>query len=313
MSKRPVVVIAGPTASGKSDLACAVAERFGGVVVNGDSLQLYRDLRILTARPTDADMARAAHRLYGVLAADSRCSAGEWARMASGEIDRCGSRLPVVVGGSGLYLEALLRGLHRIPETPAALRSQLRERLGREGAERLHAELTARDPLTAGRIPPGDSQRLVRALEVLLHTGRGLAAWWADGAAGGPAGLDAFTVTVMPPRGALHAACDRRLEAMLAAGALEEVARFVAMDPPPDSPLWRAVGVRPIADFIAGGIGRGEMVARVQRDTRRYAKRQRTWFRHRTAAALRCGAASGREREDVILPGIERFLLTAAV
>ncbi len=275
------------------------------MVVNADSLQLYGDLGILTARPGPAELRLVPHRLYGILPGDARCSAGDWRRMALGEIGRCGPRLPVVVGGSGLYLEALTRGLHRIPRIPPRLRAALGERLRTEGPAALHSELEERDPASAARLEPGDGQRVVRALEVLAHTGRGLAAWRAGSAPDPEAGVAFFTIAVMPPRETLYAACDRRFGEMLAAGVLAEVEAFAASDPPADCPLWKAVGARTIARHLAGGIAREEMGARVRRETRNYAKRQLTWFRNRLAPDLACDGDAAH-----VLPEIRRFLLT---
>ena len=283
------------------------------MVINADSLQLYRDLPILTARPTAAEEARAPHRLYGLLASDERRSAGQWRGMALAEIDACAAdgRLPVVVGGSGLYLSALLDGLHRIPPVPRAVRAELGRRLDAEGPRALHAELAARDPETAGRLAPGDSQRIVRALEVLSHTGRGLAAWQEAAAREAAPGTAFFTIAVMPPRDVLYAACERRFRGMLAAGAVAEVEAFVAAGPPDGCPLWKAVGVRPIANLLAGAISEGEMTELAARDTRRYAKRQVTWFRNRFRADLGCGTGDPEDRGAGVLDAVGRFLLTA--
>lgn len=283
------------------------------MVINADSLQLYRDLPILTARPTADEEARVPHRLYGLLASDERRSAGEWREMALAEIGACAAagRLPVVVGGSGLYLSALLDGLHRIPPIPRAVRAGLRRRLEAEGPRALHAELAARDPETAGRLAPGDSQRIVRALEVLSHTGRGLAAWQEAAAREAAPGTAFFTIAVMPPRDVLYAACERRFRAMLAAGAVAEVEAFIAAGPPDDCPLWKAVGVRPIAELLEGAIPEEEMTDLAGRDTRRYAKRQVTWFRNRFRADLGCETGDPEDRGAGVLDAVGRFLLTA--
>ena len=283
------------------------------MVINADSLQLYRDLPILTARPGAAEEARVPHRLYGLLASDERRSAGEWRTMALAEIDACAAagRLPVIVGGSGLYLSALLDGLHRIPPVPRAVRAGLRGRLEAEGPRALHAELAARDPGTAGRIAPGDSQRIVRALEVLSHTGRGLAAWQEAAAREAAPGGAFFTIAVMPPRDVLYAACERRFRGMLAAGAVAEVEAFIAAGPPDGCPLWKAVGVRPIAGLLEGAISEDEMIGLAGRDTRRYAKRQVTWFRNRFGADLACATGDPDDRGAGVLDAVGRFLLTA--
>ena len=302
MTAKPVVVVGGPTAGGKSVLALAVAEEFGGTVINADSMQIYRDLKILTARPEAAALRRAPHRLYGLLKADERCTAGRWRRMALPEIR--GARVPVVVGGTGLYLRALVDGLDEIPEIPEAVRRRLEERLAAEGPAALHRELELRDPETARRLAPGDRQRISRALEVLDHTGRGLARWQTGDAATGE--FRFFTIVVMPNRERLFAACDARFRRMVEAGAVEEIRRLADMSAAAGSPLWKAIGAEPIRKFLEGSVSRDEMFERAQRDTRRYAKRQITWFRNQVAAdRLVCGSDPGRA-----FPDLARFLLT---
>lgn len=285
---QPVLVVAGPTASGKSALALAVAEEFGGVVINADSMQMYRELRILTARPSAADEARAPHRLYGVLSAGERCSAGRWRQMALAEIAQAGraGRPPVVCGGTGLYLKALMDGLAPIPDVPPAIRRQVAARLATVGATALHAELSVRDPRMAGRLAPTDSQRIARALEVLEATGRSLADWQASPTVGQPPDVSPVSILLAPPREVLYAACDRRLEAMLAQGALDEVRQLNAMALSPSLPAMKAVGVREFSSYLAGDCDLPTALASAQQATRRYAKRQMTWFRNQFVADL---------------------------
>lgn len=286
MSLQRVLIVCGPTASGKSGLALALAERFDGVLINADSMQVYRDLAVVTARPGEDDLSRAPHRLYGFLDASDKCSAGQWRDLALAEIGDAAAagRLPIVVGGTGLYLKALMRGLHDLPDVPGQVREALMERLEREGPGALHAELLAADPETASRLAPGDRQRIVRALEVLQHTGRGLADWQRGETDGAPPGLDFHTLLLNPPRADLYAACDTRFETMLESGALDEVRQFAEINPAADTPLWKAVGVRPLARYLAGEIEKDAMTEQAQRDTRRYAKRQMTWFRNQIVA-----------------------------
>lgn len=304
MTAKPVVVVGGPTASGKSALALAVAEKFGGAVINADSMQIYRDLEILTARPGAAALRRAPHRLYGLLEADERCTAGRWRRMALPELRS--ARVPVVVGGTGLYLRALVDGLDEIPEVPDAVRRRLEERLAAEGPAALHRELELRDPETARRLSPGDRQRIARALEVLNHTGRGLARWQTGDAETGE--FRFFTIVVMPHRERLFAACDARFQRMVEAGAIEEIRRLAGRSAAVGSPLWKAIGAEPIRKFLEGSISRDEMFERAQRDTRRYAKRQITWFRNQVAADY----PVGNPEPGRVFPEIARFLLTEA-
>ena len=304
MTAKPVVVVGGPTASGKSVLALAVAEKFGGTVINADSMQIYRDLEILTARPDADALRRVPHRLYGLLEADEQCTAGRWRRMALPEIH--GARVPVVVGGTGLYLRALVDGLDEIPEVPDAVRLRLMKRLAAEGSAALHRELELRDPETARRLAPGDRQRIVRALEVLNHTGRGLAHWQTGDVATGE--FRFFTIVVMPHRERLFGACDARFRRMVEAGAIEEVRRLADRSVAGGSPLWRAIGAEPIRKFLEGIISRDEMFEQAQRDTRRYAKRQITWFRNKVAA----DHLTRRLDPGRVFPEIARFLLTEA-
>jgi len=276
----PVVVITGPSASGKSGLALALAGAFGGEVVNADSMQVYRELAILTARPGPDALAQAPHRLYGVLPGGTPCSAGQWRELAVAAIEtaRSAGRLPILVGGSGLYLKALKQGLAPLPAVPAAVRAAARALLDDVGPVALHAALAARDPVMAARLRPSDSQRLVRAWEVLEATGRSLAEWQGEGAE--PLAPYRFLeIVLLPPRDALYAACNVRFEAMMAAGALAEVEALLALGLDPGLPVMKAVGVPELAALLRGEIGEAEAVARAQQATRRYVKRQMTWQR----------------------------------
>ena len=219
----PVFVVGGPTASGKSAFAMALAERFDGVVINADSMQVYRDLAILTARPSAGDEARVPHRLFGLLDAADICSVARWRDLALAEIDaaHADGRRAIVVGGSGLYLRALMSGIAPVPPIPQAVRDAARARHVELGAMAFHAALAGRDPVMAARLAPGDRQRTIRAWEVIEATGRSLADWQAETAAAVPFVFD--VVLLLPPRAALYAACDSRFAAMLDVGALDEV------------------------------------------------------------------------------------------
>src|SRR5690625_1029391 len=222
---RPLaLVVAGPTASGKSALALRLAEELRGAVVNADSLQVYRELRILTARPSDRDMARVPHRLYGILSAQEQCTAGRWRELALREMNdlKEEGRLPIVTGGTGLYLKALEEGLYQIPPVPAAVRKEAEALLASGRRERLRNELAEGDPDTYARLHPNDSQRLLRAWEVLRATGRALSDWQKEPAAA-PAPWRFAWIVLLPPREELYASIDRRFEAMVEAGALDEV------------------------------------------------------------------------------------------
>ncbi len=282
--RKPVLIVGGPTASGKSALALDAAEALGGVVVNADSMQLYRELDVIAARPGPEDEARAPHRLYGVLPAAERGSAARWRAMALEAIAEAHGegRLPVVVGGTGLYLRALMQGLSEVPPIPEEIRRAAHARLKALGGEAFRAELTARDP-AAAKLNPGDTTRLTRAWEVAEATGRPLSDWQREAAEGAPPGL-AFAVIVLdPPRDALYAVCDRRFGVMMERGALEEVRRLDALRLDPELPAMKALGVPELRAHLGGELALDEAVEAARRSTRRYAKRQVTWFRHQLA------------------------------
>ncbi|MCB9959116.1 MAG: tRNA (adenosine(37)-N6)-dimethylallyltransferase MiaA [Rhodospirillaceae bacterium] len=278
-----VVVVAGPTASGKSALAADLAEDLGGVVINADSMQVYRDLAILTARPDAAAEARAPHRLYGVIDGAEACSAARWRQLALVEIAeaQAAGLVPIVVGGTGLYLRALTGGLAPVPEIPAPVRAAALAMIEAEGLAALRADLVRRDPVMAQRLRPRDRQRLIRAWEVVTATGRSLAQWQADPTLPGPA---ASWVIVLPERADLYAACNARLLAMVAAGALEEVRRLVARGLDPGLPVMKALGVPEFIAHLHGEMALQAAVAAAQQATRRYAKRQTTWLRTQVIA-----------------------------
>lgn len=264
----------------------ALAERLGGVVINADAMQLYRDLRILTARPDEADYARAPHVLYGVLPPDPPANAAWWrgAALAALAEARTSGRVPILCGGSGLYLAALVKGLAAIPPVSDAARAAARARLAAIGPAALHAELAALDPETASKLRPSDPQRLARALEVWLATGRGLAAWQAAPASP-PEGWRFVTIEIDPTRAALRAAIARRFAAMLAAGACAEVRALLALGLDPALPLLRAHGVPELAAYLRAEITLAEAVLRAELVTGQYTKRQATWFRHHRLSA----------------------------
>jgi tRNA dimethylallyltransferase len=279
------VLIAGPTASGKSALALEFAQRAGGVVINADSVQVYRDLRVLSARPTPAEEATVPHRLYGHVDAAINFSAGAFvadAQTALAEA-RAQGRLAVFVGGTGLYFKALTSGLSAVPPIPPSIRDGVRARLERNGVEALHRELSAIDPATAVRLRPRDRARIARALEVVEATGRSLTDWHREGLPPLlPAG-SSRALFLAPEREPLYARIDARFDAMLKAGALEEVERLAARGLDPLLPAMKAHGVPALIRHLAGEISLEEATAIGKADTRHYAKRQFTWFRHQLA------------------------------
>jgi tRNA dimethylallyltransferase len=276
------VLIAGPTASGKSALALELAQKTGGVVINTDSMQVYRDLSVITARPTAAEEALVPHRLYGHVDASVNFSAGAWVADAAqllAEV-RAENRLPIFVGGSGLYFKALTRGLSAVPPVPAEIRDAVRARLERDGVEALHAELARRDSVSAERLKSRDRTRVARALEVVEATGRSLNDWHREGLPPlVPAG-EYSAVFLAPERDRLYARIDARFDAMLTAGALEEVTALAARRLDPSLPAMKAHGVPALIRYLKGEITREEAAEIGRADTRHYAKRQFTWFRH---------------------------------
>ena len=279
---KSAVLIAGPTASGKSALALEVAARTGGIVINADSMQVYRDLRIITARPSDEEMRQAPHRLYGHIGAEEIYSAGRWLREAEAEIAaaRAAGKLAIVIGGTGLYFSALLKGLSAVPEVPADVRQQVRALGDTKDNEALHAHLAARDPRTASELRVPDRQRILRALEVVEATGRGLAEWREDPGVPVLTSDDYRAIFLETDREALGKRIDARFDMMLTEGAIEEVKALKARNLDPKMPALKAHGVPWLTKYLDGEIPLEEAALLGKRDTRQYAKRQETWFRN---------------------------------
>jgi len=276
-----VWLIAGPTASGKSALALRMAEALDGEIVNADSMQIYRDLRVLTARPSDEEEARAPHHLFGVADASDGWSVGRWLFAAVEAIQaiQARGRTPILVGGTGLYFLALTRGLADIPAVPEAVRRQVEQTFDEAGETAVREALQAVDPAAAARIYPGDRQRLVRALSVARATGRALSEWQADTR---PVIADYRAVVIEPPRAALYARCDARFAAMVEQGALEEARALLARNLDTALPLMKAVGLRELGRHLSGELSLEAAIALGAQETRRYAKRQTTWFANQT-------------------------------
>jgi tRNA dimethylallyltransferase len=276
-----VVLIAGPTASGKSRLAMELAERIGGVVVNADSMQVYCEPRVLTARPNDADMARVPHLLYGHVSVRDLYSVGRYQSDAADALARARAmdRIPIFTGGTGMYFSALTEGLASIPPIPAAIRERARAKLEEIGVAALHAELAARDPETAMQLRLTDPQRVLRAYEVFEATGRSLARWQKE--TGKPVldrlQLRKFVVDI--PRPELRARIETRFRAMLSEGALEEAAALEGLDP--SLPAAKILGLRELWSLRRGELSETEAVTLAVTATRQFAKRQMTWFRNR--------------------------------
>jgi tRNA dimethylallyltransferase len=275
--------MAGPTASGKSAAAVTLAREFGATVVNADSMQVYADLRVLTARPTRSEEGLAPHRLFGEVDGAVNYSVGRWARQAREVLAGLAGRPAIFVGGTGLYFRALTEGLSDMPDVPEEVRAAVRERAEGRSTPDLHAELAAADPETATRLRPSDRQRVLRALEVFAGTGRPLAAFH------GPRGEPPLApgawsgLFLAPDREALYAHIDARFDAMIAGGALDEVARLAARRLDPALPVMRAHGVPHLIAHLEGRLTLAEAAERAKLDTRHYAKRQFTWARHQLA------------------------------
>ena len=271
-----MALIAGPTASGKSALAVRLAQASGGVVINADASQVYADLAILSARPSEAEMAGVPHRLFGHVDGAQACTAARWAAEARVEIDRAHEqgRLPILVGGTGLYLRTLLDGIAPVPDIDPAIRAEVRAL----PVAQAHAALTQEDPPAAARLAPADTTRVARALEVVRSTGKPLAQWQQHKSGGIGDRITLSPLILLPPRDWLIARCDVRFEQMVEGGAVEEVEALLARNLSPDLPVMRAIGVPELAAWLAGDIDREAMLERGRIATRQYAKRQYTWF-----------------------------------
>jgi tRNA dimethylallyltransferase len=295
------VLIAGPTASGKSALALKLAAELGGVIINADSMQVYRDLRVITARPTPQEEAQQPHKLYGHVDAAENYSVGRWLGDAQAALDeaKAAGHVPIIVGGTGLYFMALTRGLAAVPPIPPDIRARVRGRLESEGVAPLYAELSERDPEIAQRVMPGDRSRITRALEVVLATGRSLSDWHREGmpAVIQPARAARFFLHV--DREELGRRIDTRFDTMLASGALAEVERLAARGLNPMLPAMKAHGVPWLIRHLRGEIRLDEAAEGGKRDTKRYIKRQATWFRNQMPDWHWAGA------EEILVRGLE--------
>ncbi|MGB2036508.1 MAG: tRNA (adenosine(37)-N6)-dimethylallyltransferase MiaA [Candidatus Puniceispirillaceae bacterium] len=286
-SASPYIMIAGPTASGKSQLAIDLARRFGGAVINADSMQLYADLTVLTARPQPQEMQDIPHHLFGICDAAHRASVAEWLGLAATAIAnvRAAGQLPIIVGGTGMYLQAGLRGIAPVPDVPADLHQHCIDLYRELGGAKFRDALAGYDADIAARLVDGDSQRLVRAMGVAMATDRPLS-WWQQQPHKGALLGSVVTIAMMPPRPTLYDRINQRFDHMLMHGAVDEVARLMARQLDPGLPLMKALGVAPIAAFLQGDITKDDAAFIAKRDSRRYAKRQMTWIRNNFNAQI---------------------------
>ena len=281
--KPPLALIAGPTASGKSDLAVRAALAAGeAVVINADSAQVYADLAVLSARPSEAEMQGVPHRLFGAWDGACPCSAADWATAARAEIAaaHAAGALPILVGGTGLYIRTLLDGIAPVPPIDPDVRAEVRAL----PVAQAYAALACEDPERAAALAPADTARIARSLEVMRSTGKPLAAWQAERTGGIGHTLSLRPLILMPERAWLYERCDRRFAQMWHGGAIAEVRALLARQLDPELPVMRAIGVPEVADFLAGTCTEAEAIAAGSQSTRRYAKRQYTWLRHQPPA-----------------------------
>jgi tRNA dimethylallyltransferase len=285
MQAADVILIAGPTASGKSRVALELAARTGATIINADSMQVYRELRLITARPTAEDEAAVPHRLYGHVAAATRYSVGQWLREAAAALKeaRAAGRGAIVVGGTGLYFKALTEGLAEVPPIPEEVRAAVREDARRLPPQALHDRLAAIDPEGARSVRVSDKARLVRALEVIEATGRTLGDWQRRQPTLAVVEAPAARIVLAPPMPLLHRRISERAERMAAEGAMAEAAALAALGLEAELPAMKAIGAREFLAHVAGDTSLVEAIAAVKTETRRYAKRQMTWFRNQMA------------------------------
>lgn len=287
MLKNPVLVIAGPTASGKSALAAEAAQALNGVVLNCDSMQIYKDIPIIAAAPTEAEKKLAEHRLFEIYDCDKRGNVVDWLNLCAAEIHKlwAENRLPVVVGGTGFYAEALLNGVTPIPETPPEIRLQLQERLGKFGLAELYAELQQKDAEIAAKLNPNDKTRIIRALEVIAATGIKLSEWYKKPLIQKLPEVHFVTVKIMPELEVIAERCCLRLDKMVnELGVLSEIERLLSRGADENMPAMKALGVPELSLFIKGQATLEEALALAKLHTRQYAKRQRTWLKNKMSA-----------------------------
>ncbi len=310
-ARKLVIVIAGPTASGKSALAVRTAETFRGTVINADSIQMYRDLNILSGCPDVNYLIRAPHRLFGFLPIKDSSSVAVWRDLAIQIISESwqGGRVPIICGGSGMYLRALIDGFSKVPKIPQKIRLSARQQFEELGNLAFYKDLLQRDPIMGSRIMPSDRQRMIRAWEVIETTGHSLSRWQEDNFSSSDS-LSFFTILLMPERKRLYANCDYRFLEFLARGALDEVRGIIKLGLSSELPGMKALGLNQLTRYLKGELRLEEAIEVAQRDTRRFAKRQLTWFRNQFSSNYVINAQYSESIEKEIFPKIRQFLLT---
>ncbi len=301
MQTSKIIVIAGPTASGKSGLALTLAEETNGIVINADSMQVYKDIPILAATPTTADISRAPHKLYGIYDAVYRGNVVEWLNLCQTEINLAkeNNKTPIIVGGTGMYIEALTKGVTPIPETPEDIRQQVTTILATEGLSNLHKKLAEIDPETAARLSENDTTRIRRAWEIWLHTGKNLSYWHSVPLISKFAPKDFVTIYINPPREALDMRGRIRFDIMMKNGALDEAQTLIKRNLPDSLPAMKALGVQELKAYFNGECLLNEAIENAKLHTRQYAKRQTTWFNNRFDADFRFKACYNEDKNFV--------------
>jgi len=305
-----ILIVGGPTASGKSELALDLARKFRGTIINADSMQMYRELRLLTARPSPAEEKIVPHRLYGAIAGRERCSAGRWRSLALSEIDSAqrAGRLPILVGGTGLYFRSLLKGLAPVPDIPQSVRQAATALCADLGVKEIYRRLAERDPEGAAKIHPANIQRVLRAYEVMEATGKSLGHWQAKQTGSADYSGKAVALVIEPAREALYASCDSRTVLIAESGGIEEVATLRGLGLDHSFPVMKALGVRELGAYLDGQVTRAQAEENLSRATRRYAKRQTTWFRHQMPEATRFPACYNAAHKNKARRIVERLL-----
>ena len=307
-SPRPVLIIAGPTASGKSDFALELAKKYEGVVINCDSMQVYHELKVITARPSSVDEGDIPHKLYGIISAADTFSAGIWRTLAETEIEACweSGKLPIVTGGTGLYIKSLMGGLTEIPSVPKKIREEVIEHRGKIGVEAFHDELREFDPISAERLNKSDTQRVIRAYEVFMATKHSLSYWHNQEQSAEPFHAHYQTIIFEPPRDVLYEKCEDRLDLMLKNGALDEVRALKDIDLDPRCPAMKALGIPEFLAYLNNKMSLEDALNAAKQSTRRYAKRQTTWFRNQIVQDYRINA----QYSKCLLPEIFANIIT---